>query len=83
MNSIDNMQLTEAEEWVLDALHNGGHRPELWLRPMDVGRPSSFVQRGLAGLVRKGLAERIHRPASTAWLYRLTEAGHSTYKPGR
>jgi predicted transcriptional regulator len=42
---------------------------------MDVGRQSSRVQRGSAGLVRKGLVERKHRTVSTAWLYRLTDVG--------
>lgn len=69
------VNLTETEEEVLEMLHDLGSPPEKWLRPMDVGRPSSRVQRGLAGLTRKGLVERTHRPASTAWLYRLTEAG--------
>lgn len=67
--------LTETEEDVLDMLHDLGTPAEKWLRPMDVGRPSCRVQRGLAALTRKGLVERKHRPASTAWLYRLTEAG--------
>lgn len=67
--------LTETEEDVLDMLNDLGAPAGKWLRPMDVGRPSSRVQRGLAGLASKGLVERKHRPASTAWLYRLTEAG--------
>lgn len=69
------VNLTETEADVLEMLHDLGAPPEKWLRPMDVGRPSSRVQRGLTGLARKGLVERTHRPVSTAWLYRLTEAG--------
>jgi hypothetical protein len=69
------VNLTETENEVLGMLHDLGCSRDRWLRPMDVGRPSSRVQRGLAGLTRKGLVERKHRPASTAWLYQLTEAG--------
>lgn len=68
---IGNPRLSETEEDVLERLRELGCSPDKWLRPMDVGRPSSYVQRGLAGLVKKGLVERKHRPASSAWLYRL------------
>ncbi len=68
--------MTDAEVWVLDALQHGFEgRP--WLRPMDIGRPSSFVCRGLTGLEKKGLVESKRRGASTAKLYRLTEGAAS------
>lgn len=64
--------MTDAEAWVLDALRHGYvGRP--WLRPMDIGRPSSFVVRGLNGLEKKGLVESKRRGASTAKLYRLVD----------
>ncbi|SLH41986.1 Uncharacterised protein [Mycobacteroides abscessus subsp. massiliense] len=69
--------LTETEAEVLQMLKDLGAPSDQWLRPMDVGRPSSYVQHGLAGLVRKGLAERKNRPTSSAWLYRLRPSNTS------
>lgn len=65
--------LTDNQVWVLDSLRNNGSGG--WLRPIDVGRPSSVVSRVLGELERKGLAESMRRPASTAKLYRVSAAG--------
>jgi uncharacterized membrane protein len=67
--------LNDTEADVLDMLKHIGYPPERWLRPMDIGRPSSFVHRGLTGLVKKGLVERKSRGASTAYVYRLKQVG--------
>ena len=55
-----------------------------WLRPMAVGgRDASHHSATLAALVRKGLAERKHRGASTAWLYRITPTGEAARRKAR
>lgn len=68
------MNLTQRQQDVLDSL--AGHLS--WLRPMDIGgRDSSHHSQTLAGLAQKDLVERKHRSGSTAWLYRITEAGEA------
>ena len=70
-------KLTEAEAFALDCLRHSGY-PGKWMRPMDLGRPSSFVWRGLNGLVKRGVVERRsrrgHGPTERgSYVYRLVD----------
>jgi predicted transcriptional regulator len=69
--------MNDAEEFVYDCLlHNGFFGPQQWVRPMDLGRPSAMIYRGLQGLIKRGLVERRLRLGSRgSYVYRLTEEG--------
>lgn len=72
--------LNDTESFVFDALRNNGYfASDKWLRPMDIGRPSSFICRGLQGLERKGMVESKTRSRGVrgSKLYRLAEGFRS------
>lgn len=69
-------KLTANQAWMLGQVQRAGFDRDEWFRPMDVGgHDANDVSSLLAALCRKGLIERRHRPASTAYLYHLTPAG--------